>query len=201
MAERPVAEISGYMTMLALTSLQQVTTKQYDQILKAAGMERFINNMPPPTLDLVSSSAEWAQLQHHIYKMLGENLYRLFGRNLGTKMGEGIIQTPWAAETKARLQQIPPATRMDTLLTDYIKWANGQGIAYKRTAVPDGYGVILPQPCTLCQGITGAGGPICSVYPIAIRIIASHLYGQRVQAVEYQCQAVGDPICVVRITV
>lgn len=197
---QPPAEITGYMTALALDALRQVSGEQYARILKASQLARFIDQPPPRTAELVSSAAEWSQLQHNVYKMLGENFYRLFGRNLGTQMGQGIILTPWAGETAAQLQQIAPSARIDALLTRYVAWAAGQGVVYQRISRPTGHYLMLPQPCTLCAGITGVSKPICSVYPAAVTIVASHLYGSRLYAEECECQAMGDPACVITIT-
>lgn len=190
--------VSGYMTRLPLEALQEISGAQYVRILEAAGMTRFLTELPPLTPDPVSNFQEWDHLFHNTYLMLGEDLFRLFGRNLGTRLGQRVIQLPWAAATAARLHSLPPAERLAAVIAANTTWAAEQGIIYLCDVQPASM-TVTPQPCHYCVGCTGAQKPICSVYPSALSLIFSYLYGQRVRVEERECRAMGASACVMLV--
>jgi predicted hydrocarbon binding protein len=197
---QPPSGVSGTLTTLALASVREVSGVQYEKILKAAGLSRFITQAPPFTDETVSSLQEWSLLLGNIHSMLGEDLYRLFGRNLGTKLGQGVIATPWAAETAAQIQRLPPAAQMERVMGHLVEYWARQGVVFQRLPGPNGHR-ISPDACTACAGISGAHKPICTLYTTTISLVASHLYGHRLRVEEQECRAMGHPGCILHIDV
>src|SRR4051812_18666134 len=86
--------IAGFRLRIILSSVQEVSGKQYPLLLQQAGLTRFLDHLPAADNTPVLTSEDLAPLFGCAYAMLGEPITRLFLRNTGSTTADAYLQSP-----------------------------------------------------------------------------------------------------------
>ncbi len=102
-------EVPAMTLHFVLESLQESSGKNNEKLVIAAGLNRFLRNLPPESWEPVAEQAELTRLFTAVYKTLGESLARNFLRTWGQFTGEKLTQTPLMRDLRTAAQAVPPA--------------------------------------------------------------------------------------------
>jgi hypothetical protein len=175
---------------LVLAAAQPVAGPQYRNLLIQAGLARWLDAPPPPTMDPAATEAELAHLFGTVYTLLGEPGTRLMLRNWGTTLTPVITTIPVAQQIVAAVLALPPAERWPRALARLVEltapfWAP----ATLREDATTWYLTLTDGP--VCAEIRGASAPLCpnlvASYPRLLQVMT----GRRPQVAEAACRAAG----------
>ena len=179
---------------VVLAAAQTVAGPQYRQLVKTAGLERWADSLPPPTMDGVATEAELSRLFATVYSMLGESGTRLMMRNWGTTLAPMIIALPLVQQVVAEMMALPAAERLPRAITRLPELSAAFWSPIELHEDANAWYYTLAA-CPVCAEIRGAPQPICtnleSLYPRMLQAFA----GQRLTIQETACRAAGAPAC------
>jgi bacteriochlorophyll 4-vinyl reductase len=181
----------------ALVAIQEVMGDNgLNAVLRSAGLEQFIDNMPPDDLNPGVKSSEYARLNAAI-----EDFYGRGGRGILRRIGRASFQ--YAVREQAALlgiagvalKLLPEKTRMRFIL-------NSMGNALKKTnpqvdvsvEAAEGRIAYVARTCSVCHG-RQSDRPICHLYVGSVGEAVHWVTGEERAVVETHCIARGDPYC------
>ncbi len=187
-------EVNATTMRVVIQSVKEVSGRQFEPLLHAAGMARFITHLPPDDLSPAADGEELVRLFHVVYGMLGESCARLFHRNCGVRFAEGTMQSQWGHDTLALAQSIPLADRPAWFVQELAKMA---GLSYSRQIISedDKAWYLSAEVCHTCLGLTGVSAPLCASAETMYALIGDQLAGRHVRVVEVECAAMGASRC------
>lgn len=194
---RPDSVVTNSIMLQALMSSQEVMgANGLQAVLRASGLERFIDNMPPNDLDASVKSSEYARLLQAI-----EEFYGRASKGMLRRIGKASFQ--YAVREQAALlglagvalKLLPEKQRIKFILNsiaDALKkvnpsvdaWVEEQGntMAY------------FEKTCSICWG-RESSQPICHLYVGSISEAVLWATGVEREVVETHCLAKGDEYC------
>jgi bacteriochlorophyll 4-vinyl reductase len=197
MVYREDAVIVNTLVRQALVASQEVMGENgLNAVLRATGLERFINNFPPDNMEPGVNTSEYAQFNAAI-----EEFYGRGGRGILQRVGRASFQ--YAVREQAALlglagvalKLLPQKQRIKFILNsmvDALKKTNPQVEAW--SGEKDGKLVYVERTCAICYG-RQSDKPICHLYVGSISEAVKWATGQDYQIIETHCIAKGDPFC------
>jgi hypothetical protein len=186
--------LSGPAARAALFAAKEASGPQYARILQQAGLERYVDTIPPEGEAVTITGEEAVRFQQTVYRMLGEDLFRLFHRNFGRSGGQGLLQSTWGPHLQATVATIPLDQRLAWLVGQYVGLAAHNGGHYTVTEDATAW-YLESDDCTECPGIQGAKSPICDTFAGVFKTLADQILGTHVRVTEVACRAVDAPRC------
>lgn len=190
--------IPGLTMHVVLAAAQAITGTQYRTLLTRAGLERWAEALPSPTMDPVATEAELSHLFATVYLMLGESGTRLMMRNWGTTLAPMITQIPMIQQVAAEIAALPPDDQLPRAIARTQEITTAFWSPAHLREEDDAWCITLVE-CPVCAEIQGAHAPICDnlviIYPRLLQVLVGH----RRMVEETACRACNDPYCVYRI--
>ncbi len=165
-------------------------------VLRASGLERFINNLPPDDLEPGILAAEYARLNEAI-----ETFYGRGGRGMLRRVGKASFQYAVREQAAllgiagAALKLLPQKQRIKFILSNMVsalKKTNPQVDAWiEETGEHIAY---FESTCAICLG-RHSEQPVCHLYVGSLGEAVRWATGQDHQIIETHCIARGDPYC------
>jgi len=181
----------------ALVAIEEVIGENgLKAVLRSAGLEQFIDNLPPDDLNPAIKSSDYAQLNAAI-----ETFYGRGGRGVLRRIGKASFQ--YALREQAALlglagvalKLLPQKQRVRFIL-------NGMANALKKSNPQLDVGVeemddcivYVTHTCAVCYG-RQSQGPVCHLYVGSLGEAARWATGTEHDVAETDCIAKGDPYC------
>ncbi len=182
-----------------LQAVQETSGPQYASILRAAGLTRFIDELPEEGWQPVASREELERLYSTVYQMLGESLTRLFMRNYGHRLAAQLLENPEIQEIIERVSALEPAQRLEAFIREFAPFSNRGWAALQISEDPQAW-YLEQKHCPNCAGIHGASAPICQSPVVVYSTLAKAALGRPVQVSEVTCVAAGGSRCKFALT-
>jgi len=165
-------------------------------VLRAAGLARFIDHMPPDDLQPAIKTEEYARFNQAI-----EEFYGRAGKGILQRVGRasfqyGVREQPaLLGIAGAALKVLPQKQRIKFILTSLVSALKKTNSAVEAWAGEmDGKLVYVERTCAICYGRT-SDRPICHLYIGSISEAVKWATGREYPVVETHCVAKGDPYC------
>jgi len=178
-----------------LLALQKVAGRNYEALLTAAGLTRYLTVLPPADGRPAATEQEVARLNAAVYQMLGEALARLFNRNLGEAYAAGIMQNPAHQEMRARILAAPPDQQLALFVRETRNLVERAWSGLRLSEDGQAW-YFAVEYCVVCNGVHNAEAPICSQMPALFSGLAKAMLGRRICVAELECRAMGAPACI-----
>ncbi len=197
MGHREDAVIVNTIVRQALVSAEEVMgANGLNAVLRASGLERFINNLPPDDLEPSIKAAEYAQFNQAI-----EDFYGRGGKGMLRRIGKASFQ--YAVKEQAALlgvagtalKVLPQKQRIKFILNSMVgalkksnpqveAWVDEEGdkLAYVESS------------CAICHS-RHSDKSICYVYLGSLGEAVQWATGKEYEIVETHCMAKGDDFC------
>ncbi len=187
-------EVTANTMRVVIQAVREVSGRQFEPLLRASGMTRFLHELPPDDFSPAADGEELVRLFQTVYAMLGESCARLFHRNCGVRFAEGTLQNQWGHDTLAHAPQIPAPERLGWFVHELADMA---GRAYSRQIVAEDSTAwyMTAEVCHTCLGITGAAAPLCASAEEMYRILGDRMVGRHIRVIEVECAAMGASHC------
>lgn len=181
----------------ALLACQDVLGENgFQVVLQAAGLERFIDPLPPDDLNPAVKAGEYARLNQVI-----EELYGRAGKGILQRVGRTTFQYSIQEQAfllgiaRTVLKLLPRKQRIKFILTSLVSALKKTNPGVQAWAgEKDGKLVFLDRTCAICDGRT-SDQPLCHLYVGSIREAVRWATGMEYSVHETQCIAKGDPYC------
>jgi V4R domain len=187
------ASIPGQSLRQILLTLQASCGQQYEPLLKAAGLARFLHSLPPDDWNPAGTTGEVARLFKVVYDMLGEELTRLFHRNNNLAIAEYLLHSPRGQQMIAQAAQMPPDQRLGWFVRETAVFSGRTWTPHTASEDADAW-YLTNEHCLVCAGVQGAAAPFCGSATLYAHM-AKAIVGRRVRVVEVECAAMGAPHC------
>ena len=197
MVYREDAVIVNALVRQALIASQEVMGENgLNAVLRATGLERFIDNFPPDDMEPGIDTSEYAKFNAAI-----EEFYGRGGRGILQRVGRASFQYAVREQAAllglagAALKVLPQKQRIKFILksmVDALKKTNPQVEAW--SGEKDGKLVYVERTCAICYG-RQSDKPICHLYVGSISEAVKWATGQDYQIIETHCIAQGDSFC------
>jgi bacteriochlorophyll 4-vinyl reductase len=181
----------------ALTAIEEVMGKNgLNTVLRIAGLEQYIDNLPPDDLNPSVKSSDYARLNEEI-----ESFYGRGGRGILHRIGKASFQYAVREQSAllglagVALKLLPQKQRVRFILNSLVnvlKKTNPQVRVEVEEA--DGKLAMVACTCSVCYG-RRSDKPICHLYVGSIGEAVQWATGHPYQVRETQCIAKGDPCC------
>jgi predicted hydrocarbon binding protein len=165
-------------------------------VLRAAGLEHFIDHMPPDDLQPAIKTEEYARFNQAI-----EEVYGRAGKGILQRVGRVSFQyalqeqPAYLGIAGAALQVLPQKQRIKFILNSMVSALKKTNPAVEAWAgVMDGKLVYIEKTCAICYGRT-SDRPVCHLYIGSIGAAVKWATGRDYAVVETHCIAKGDPYC------
>jgi predicted hydrocarbon binding protein len=197
MVQREDAVIVNALVRQALVASQEVMGENgLHAVLRASGLDRFIDSFPPDNMEPGVSTSEYARFNQAI-----EEFYGRGGRGILQRVGRASFQ--YAVREQAALlglagvalKLLPQKQRIKFILNsmvDALKKTNPQVEAWSGEV--DGKLIYVERTCAICYG-RQSDKPICHLYIGSISEAIKWATGQDYEVKETHCIAQGDPYC------
>ncbi len=165
-------------------------------VLRLAGLERFIDNLPPDDMEPGVKTSEYARLNEAI-----EDFYGRGGRGILRRVGRASFQYGVREQAAllgiagAALKVLPQKQRIKFILNamvNALKKTNPQVDAWSGEL--DGRLVYVERTCAICYG-RKSDRPICHLYVGSISEAVKWATGKDYLVRETHCMATGDDFC------
>lgn len=181
----------------ALLACQDVLgEKGFQAVLRAAGLERLIDQVPPDDLDPAVKTSEYARLNQAI-----EEFYGRAGRGILQRVGRTSFQYGIREQASllgiagTALKLLPQKQRIKFILTSLVSALKKTNPAVQAWAgEKDGKLIYLDRTCAICYGRT-SDQPVCHLYVGSISEAVRWATGVAYTVHETHCIAKGDPYC------
>ena len=181
----------------ALTAVEEVMGHNgLNAVLRASGLEQYVDNMPPDDLEPSVKSSDYARLNEAI-----EDFYGRGGRGILRRVGKASFQYAVREQSAllglagVALKLLPRKARVLFILNSLanaLKKTNPQ-VRVEVEAVGGGFAYVA-HTCSVCYG-RQSDKPVCHLYVGSIGEAVHWATGQRYQVYETQCIAQGDSCC------
>lgn len=165
-------------------------------VLNAAGLARFIDQMPLDDLQPTIKTAEYARFNQSI-----EEVYGRAGKGILQRVGRASFQYALREQPAllgiagATLKVLPQKQRIKFILTSLVRALQKTNPAAEVWAGEmDGKLVYIEKTCAICDSRT-SDQPICHLYVGSISEALKWATGRDYAVVETHCVAKGDPYC------
>ncbi|HEY67256.1 MAG TPA: hypothetical protein G4N97_03190 [Thermoflexia bacterium] len=165
-------------------------------VLRQAGLERYVDELPPNNLELGATAAEYAALNQAVeefYGRAGKGMLRRIGR---ASFRYGVEeQATLMGIAGAALKVMPQRTRIKFILTQMAKALMDvdEETYIEVRETPEGF-VFADFTCALCYG-RQAEHPICHLYIGSISEAVKWATGRDYEVREIECRAMGAEAC------
>lgn len=181
----------------ALFAAQDVMGKNGLQaVLRAAGLARFIDHMPPDDMQPAINTGEYARFNQAI-----EEFYGRAGKGILQRVGRASFQYGVREQAAllgiagAALKVLPQKQRIKFILTSLVSALKKTNPAVEAWAGEmDDKLVYIEKTCAICYNRT-SDHPICHLYIGSISEAVKWATGRDYPVVETHCVAKGDPFC------
>jgi len=181
----------------ALTAVEEVMGHNgLNAVLRASGLEQYVNNMPPDDLEPSVKSSDYARLNEAI-----EDFYGRGGRGILRRIGRASFQYA-VREQSALLGLAGVALKLLPRRARVLFILNSLGNALKKTnpqvrveveTVGTKFAYVA-HTCSVCYG-RQSDKPVCHLYVGSIGEAVQWATGRAYQVRETLCIAKGDPCC------
>jgi bacteriochlorophyll 4-vinyl reductase len=197
MVHREDQVIVNALVRQALVAAQEVMGENgLNAVLRASGLDRFIDNLPPDNLDPAVKTSEYARFNQAI-----EEFYGRGGRGILQRVGRASFQ--YAVSNQAALmglagvalKVLPKKQRLQFILNsmaDALKKSNPQVKAWVEEI--DGKFIYAESTCAICHG-RQSDKPICHLYVGSLSEAIKWATGDDYEVRETACLAMGDACC------
>ena len=187
---------------LALTSAELTLEKNgYYAVLHMAGLDGYVETLPPDNHDLETPGEHFAALFNGILTMYGEGPARGLFRRWGTSFATTALKRrPSAILLQPLLRVLPMQRRVRTMLDALVAEANQTRGAELHTwqAAADHYTITF-RDCLYCDGLHPAE-PICYAIVGTLETGLKWGTGRDFAVREVQCHARGADACVFEVS-
>ena len=186
---------------LMLTSLEATLGKNgYYAVLRMAGLDPYIDALPPDNHNLDTPGENLSALYHGILSMYGEGSARGLFRRCGVVFGKAAVKRrPSAALLRPMLRVLPVQRRSRALLDAVIDEANRMRGERLHTWQDDlDHYTITFRDCLQCASLHPAE-PICFTIVGVFETTLKWGTGRDFAVREVRCRARGDEACVFEI--
>jgi hypothetical protein len=197
MVHREDAVIVNALVRQALVASQEVMGENgLNAVLRSAGLERFIGNLPPDDMEPGVKTSEYAQFNQAI-----EDFYGRGGRGILQRVGRASFQYGVREQAAllgiagVALKVLPTKRRIKFILNALVgalKKSNPQVDAWSGEL--NGKLVYIERTCAICYG-RQSEKPICHLYIGSISEAVKWATGTDYQVTETHCIAQGDDYC------
>ncbi len=181
----------------ALMAIEEVMGKHgLKVILKDAGLDRYVDNLPPNNLEPGAKAAEYARLNEALEKAVGRA-----GKGMLKRIGRASFQ--WGVKEQAALLGIagvalklmPQKQRQKFILSNLSKaLMDTLPEALILLEEKGGQFVYTDYSCAICH-TRHADKAVCHLYVGSLEEALKWATGQETAVEEVQCKARGDPCC------
>lgn len=181
----------------ALSAAQDVMGENgLHAVLRAAGLARFIDHIPPDDMQPAIKTEEYARFNQAIeefYGRAGKGILQRIGRasfQYGVREQAALLGVAGAA-----LKVLPQKQRIKFILTSLVRALEKTNPGVEAWAGEmDGKLVYIEKTCAICYGRT-SDHPICHLYIGSISEAVKWATGHDYPVAETHCVAKGDPYC------
>lgn len=195
---RPDSVIVNGLVRQALVSAEEVMgANGLNAVLRASGLERYIDNLPPNDMEPAVKTSDYARLNQAI-----EDFYGRGGRGMLRRVGKASFQ--FGIREQAALlgiagiaiKLLPEKQRIKFILNGMVNalkksnsevnaWVDesGEKLAY------------VDKTCAICWGRTSESAPICHLYVGSVSEAVLWATGVEHEVIETHCMARGDEFC------
>ncbi len=186
----------------ALTAIEEVMGKNgLNAVLRSAGLERYIDHLPPNDLENAVKATEYAKLNQSI-----EDFYGRGGKGFLQRIGKASFQYGVREQSAlmglagVALKLMPQKQRVKFVL-DGVASALKKSNPQVRASVEekDGKLAYVEETCAICEGRSSAE-PICHLYVGSLAEAAKWATGHDYAVIETHCRAKGDAFCRFEVT-
>ena len=181
----------------ALMAIEEVMGKHgLNVILKDAGLDRYVDNLPPNNLEPGAKAAEYARLNEALEKAVGRA-----GKGMLKRIGRASFQ--WGVKEQAALLGIagvalklmPQKQRQKFILSNLSKaLMDTLPEALILVEEKEGQYHYTDYSCAICH-TRHADKAVCHLYVGSLEEALKWATGQDIAVEEVQCKAKGDPCC------
>jgi len=165
-------------------------------VLRQAGLERYVDELPPNNLELGATAAEYAALNQAVqefYGRAGKGMLQRIGRasfRYGVEEQAALMGVAGVA-----LKVMPRRTRIKFILTQMAKALMDvdEETTIEVQEAPEGF-VFADYTCALCYGRQDAH-PVCHLYIGSISEAVKWATGRDYEVREIECRAMGAEAC------
>lgn len=166
-------------------------------VLRTAGLERYIGNLPPDDLNPGVRTSEYAKLNEAI-----EAFYGRGGRGMLRRIGKASFQYAIREQSallgiaSAAIKLLPQKQRIRFVLNSMVnalKKSNPQVEAWVEET-PEGHLAFVDKTCGVCYG-RSSDQPICHLYIGSVGEAVRWATGQEYEIRETHCTATGQEYC------
>lgn len=190
----PAGTITANVMRVFIQALQKTSGRNFEALLTAAGLDRYIHALPPDDWSPAATGEELVRLNLTVYSMLGEQLTRLFHRNCGEAIIPGVLASAWGEQARTAVAGLPPDQHLAWLVGAAAKMAE-RGWGHHTVTEDATAWYLTAEFCPTCVRITGVSAPICAQSPTLFAGLAKEVLGRRVRVAEVECVALGHPHC------
>jgi predicted hydrocarbon binding protein len=194
---RPDSVIVNGLVRQALVSAEEVLgTNGLHAVLRASGLERYIDNLPPNDMNPAIKTSDYAHLNQAI-----EEFYGRGGRGMLRRVGKASFQYGLREQAAllglagAAIKLLPEKQRIKFILNGMVnalKKSNPEVDAWVEEK--DGSLAYIEKTCAICWGRTSPT-PICHLYLGSIGEAVLWAAGVEHEIIETHCIAKGDEYC------
>lgn len=194
---RPDSVIVNGLVRQALVSAQEVMGENgLNAVLHAAGLDRYINNLPPNNMEPAIKTSDYAHLNQAI-----EEFYGRGGRGMLRRTGRASFQYGIREQAAllgiagAAIKLLPEKQRIKFILNGMVnalKKSNAEVDAWVDESGPNL--AYIEKTCAICWG-RSSEIPICHLYLGSISEAVLWATGKEHEIVETHCLARGDEYC------
>jgi predicted hydrocarbon binding protein len=178
-----------------LLSLRMVAGDEYGRILQEVGLERYCRELPPPTVERMSSAADVAALFQAGYRRLPPPLSLVFFTHMGEQLAQDVWDAPAVQALSGPLLRTPPGERVPAVWRGLAQLAAHQ-VPVDRYLISDArHHYLIIEQCPYCRTIQGADRPICLVTTRFYEVMFQKLIDRSVVVHEVECAATGHGRC------
>lgn len=197
MALKQDSVIVNNLVRQALVSAEEVLGKNgINAVLRNAGLERFIDNLPPDNLEAGCKTSEYAHFNQAI-----EDFYGRGGRGMLKRIGKasfqyGVREQPALLNLAGTaLKLLPERQRIKFILNSLVAAVKKPNPNVNAWIEDDGKTLAyIEETCAICYG-RHSDKPICYLYLGSITEAIVWAAGREYHVTETHCVAKGDDYC------
>lgn len=168
-------------------------------VLRAAGLQRYIAAPPPATLAPSATTEEFSLIMSATFHAVGaeraRDIFVECGRNA---FRQALVGDPGMGSKAAMLKFLPAGSRLKLVYDQAMRELN-KVLGPVHSLRDDAQGLrIIVTPCPYCTAIQAAI-PMCGFPCGFFEEISKWAMGKPYPAIETQCVAKGDPVCVISL--
>jgi predicted hydrocarbon binding protein len=194
---RPDSVIVNGIVRQALMSAEEVMgANGLHAVLRASGLERFVNNLPPNDMQPSINTSDYARLNQSIEEFYGRAAKGMLRRIGKASFQYGVReQAALLGVAGVALKLLPERQRIKFILNgmaDALKKSNSEVDAWMEEK--DGKIAYIERTCAICWG-RQSEQPVCHLYVGSVGEAVLWATGVEHEVIETHCIARGDEYC------